>query len=91
MNWSKKSRLQKNLDRIINTRNCMTGIVKLTSQQRLELIEHMEQFDNDSYDIHGLWAWNNFDVFVTAEECRGLFDGWCSVKYHKDEIIKSPT
>lgn len=46
---------------------------KLTEAQKAQLVRHMNCHEDDTYEIHALWASNNFNVHVTAKECYQLF------------------
>ena len=46
---------------------------KLTEAQKAQLVRHMNAHDDDTYEIHALWASNNFNTHVTAKECYDLF------------------
>lgn len=46
---------------------------KLTKSQQRLLIEHMKQYEDDSWEEHVLWARNRLGAILTPDECCKLY------------------
>jgi len=45
----------------------------LTTNQREQLIRHMNTYEDDSFELHAYWAKNNFGVDLTKDECYRIY------------------
>lgn len=45
---------------------------QLTDQDKKKLIDHMNQFENETWIDHAHWAWENLGIRITPNDCARL-------------------